>query len=148
MLFLLSCKSPDNLLETIISRCTTISIPLKEEFLPEGIDIAKEIALAIVDINEYTLLRATYRLNKKDVARSVLPPLKGIIRDCLVLSVGGEVQGNIDIPKKIIRKLTREKLLDILNILDSAQKMLEGNVNLALLSTWLCTEFRRITWQK
>jgi DNA polymerase III delta prime subunit len=148
ILFLLLCKSADNLLETIISRCSAIDVPVIEDFDEKAVALATEVALSMVDVNEYSLLKATYKLNKKDVVLQILPPLKAIIRDALVLSVGGNIQKDNHVAKKLIRKLTREKLLDILNILNKAQKMAEGNVNMNILSTWLCSEFRRIIWQK
>ncbi|MBQ9673607.1 MAG: hypothetical protein IJV39_03170 [Ruminococcus sp.] len=146
ILFILTCKSAGSLLETVLSRCTEISIPVKEEFTDKSVAIAREIALAIIDINEYNLLTATYKLNDRKTAAEVFLPLRSIIRECLVLAVGGEVGD--DIPAKLIRKLTREKILGLLNTLNSAQQKLDSNVNINLLCTWLCTEFRRITWQK
>lgn len=147
IMFILTGKSAGDLLETVLSRCVSVTIPAVEEYSEAEMQLAEEIALAIVDVNEYNLLRATYKLNKKEVALSVLMPLRKIFRDCLVYSVGGELE-NVEVPKKLIRKLTREKILRLLNILDSARTSLDSNVNMNLFCTWLCTEFRRITWQK
>lgn len=144
ILFLLTCKDSSTLLETILSRSTVISVPLGEEFSAEAMSIAEEIVGAIPDINEYALLKATYKLNKRDTAIQVLPVLKLLIRDSLVLLSGGTAISKSETPKK----LTREKILKILNIIENAQQKVNSNINMNLLSTWLCTEIRRISWQK
>ncbi len=148
ILFLLTCKDSSALLETILSRSTVISVPLGEEFSAEAMSMAEEIAGAIPDINEYALLKATYKLNKRDTAIQVLPVLKLLIRDSLVLLSGGTAISKSETPKKLLKKLTREKILKILNIIENAQQKVNSNVNMNLLSTWLCTEIRRISWQK
>ena len=148
ILFVMTCKDASVLLETILSRCTLISVPKQDDFSAEYMALAEDFAMSFSDINEYSLLKEAGKLNKKETALSVLPILKSLMRDCLVLSVGGTGITNSEVPEKILKKLTREKILKILNIIDDAQQKINSNVNMTLLSTWLCTEIRRTLWQK
>lgn len=148
ILFIMTCKDASVLLETILSRSTVINIPKEDDFDSDGIAIAEEIALSLLEINEYKLLRATYKLNSKGNFQVAVPYLKLLIRDALSLAVGGDTLSNSTVPQKLIRKLTREKSLSLLNTIEKAQQFINSNVNLNLLATWLCTEFRRIIWQQ
>ena len=148
ILFVMTCKDASVLLETILSRSTVINIQKEDEFSTEGVSIAEEIALALLDINEYKLLSATYKVNNKDSFNQTIPYLKLLIRDTLSLTVGSDKLSNSSVPEKLTRKLTREKSLSLLNTIEKAQRMMKSNVNQNLLSTWLCSEFRRITWQQ
>ncbi len=148
-LFILTCKNPKALLETIISRCTVINIPLNEIYEEKFLELAEEIASSIFDINEYSLLKAASKINTRDTALSVLPPLKMIFRDAFILGAGaGKTLAGSEVSKDLKRKLTRGKTLALIETTDRAQQMVYSNVNLNLLSTWLCTELRRISWQK
>ena len=144
----MTCKDASVLLETILSRSTVVNIQKEDEFSTAGVSIAEEIALALLDINEYKLLSATYKVNNKDSFNQTIPYLKLLIRDTLSLTVGSDKLSNSSVPEKLTRKLTREKSLSLLNTIEKAQRMMKSNVNQNLLSTWLCSEFRRITWQQ
>ena len=73
-----------------LSRSTVINIQKEDEFSAEGVSIAEEIALALLDINEYKLLSATYKVNNKDSFNQTIPYLKLLIRDTLSLTVGSD----------------------------------------------------------
>lgn len=148
VIFVMTCKDASLMLDTIISRSTLINIPNDEVFSETGVALSEEIALSLLDVNEYALLRATYKLSKRDIFLETMPPLRMIIRDTLVLLSGGKPVTQSEAPKKLQRKLTREKSLSLLDTIEKAQRMAKGNGNINLLSTWLCTELRRITWQK
>ena len=92
--------------------------------------------------------RYIYKVNNKDSFNQTIPYLKLLIRDTLSLTVGSDKLSNSSVPEKLTRKLTREKSLSLLNTIEKAQRMMKSNVNQNLLSTWLCSEFRRITWQQ
>ena len=148
VVFVMTCKDASLMLDTIISRSTLINIPNDEVFSEDGLALSEEIADALLDINEYTLLKATSKLNKRDIFLETMSPLRMVIRDTLMLSSGGKTVTQSDAPKKLQRKLTREKTLSLLDTIEKAQQMAKGNANINLLCTWLCTELRRITWQK
>lgn len=148
IVFIMTCKDASLLLETILSRCTTVNISGSEQFTDEAVALANSIAEAMVELSEYPLLREVNKLNKRESFLMVIPPLKLIFRDVLVMSTGGNALGNIEIAKKLNRKLTAEKALSLLNTVEKAQNMINSNVNINLLCTWLCTEFRRNIWQK
>lgn len=146
ILFILTCKNACSLLETVLSRCTEIALPCEDEFSQESRKISEEIAKSIIDVREYALLSSTYKLNNRTSALQVLLSLRELMRECLLCSVGESV--NNPLCSELIRKLTKEKILGIINTLNSAQKKLDSNVNMNLFCVWLCAEFRRITWQK
>ena len=109
ILFVMTCKDASVLLETILSRSTVVNIQKEDEFSAEGVSTAEEIALALLDINEYKLLSATYKVNNKDSFNQTIPYLKLLIRDTLSLTVGSDKLSNSSVPEKLTRKLTREK---------------------------------------
>lgn len=148
VIFVMTCKDASLMLDTIISRSTLINIPNDEVFSEDGLALSEEIANALLDINEYTLLKATSKLSKREIFLETMPPLRMVIRDILILLSGGKPVTQSDTPKKLQRKLTREKSLSLLDTIEKAQRMAKGNTNINLLCTWLCTELRRITWQK
>lgn len=148
IVFILTCSDASKLLETILSRCSIINLPLIEDYNEESLKIAEEIASSIFEIKEYNLLKATYKLKNRDSFLSVLTPLKMIFRDTLVLISGGKQMTDSDVPKTLKRKLTRKKILALIETIDRAKAFVYSNVTPNLLSTWLCSEIRRITWQK
>lgn len=148
VVFIMTCKDGSKMLETVLSRCTQINIPLTENFSDEGMAIAEEIVLSLNDVNEYSLLKATYKLKNKEISLSVLPPLKMLFRDALMVTVGAEQTTKSEAPKKLKRKLTREKALALIETIDRATSLVHSNANHKLLATWLCAELRRIIWQK
>lgn len=146
ILFILTCRNPSFLLETVLSRCAELALPVTSDFSAEAVALAEELALAVTDINEYKLMTVAYKLTGKTIASQTLSALRELMGDCLLTAVGGTPKNPLS--AKLVRRLTREKLLGLINTLDSALKKLESNVNMNLLSVWLCTEFRRIIWQK
>ena len=50
--------------------------------------------------------------------------------------------------KKLSRKLDRARIITMIETTLATVAKLKTNVNLQLLTTWLCTQYRRITWQK
>ena len=50
--------------------------------------------------------------------------------------------------KKLTRKLDRRRVIALIEITGEAVNRLKTNVNIQLLTTWLSSQYRRITWQK
>ena len=74
--------------------------------------------------------------------------LKLSLRDALALLSGGDVIGDGETAKQLASRLTRKKIMDMIELCGSSLNKLKQNVNINLLTTWMCGEFRRITWQR
>ena len=48
----------------------------------------------------------------------------------------------------LANKLTKEEIISMTEITDYAVLKSQTNINMTLLCTWLCTQYRRILWQK
>lgn len=146
--FILHCKSAQSLLDTILSRFTIIRLRGQETFDSSVTDAAAAIIKGILETTEYPLLKALYVLSDKDSANNILTATKQSLRDALALLSGGEPLGNKEQARQLAARLTRKKLIEMMELCDSSAYKIIQNVNINLLTTWLCGEFRRITWQR
>ena len=143
-LFLLTAENVNALPETILSRCTTLSIETPLTVDDEIKKLAKDIVMGIIDVSEIALLYATGVLKTRKKALDVLPVVRLMLCDALSHSVG--VQGVFDneLAAVLCRKLTKNKIIMLIDVTSEAINKTNRNVNLTLLSTWLCGEYRRI----
>ncbi len=148
ILFLLTAENSAALPETILSRCTVISLEASEEISDKAKDQATEILMGIIDINELSLLKATLILTNRAVVMEVLPVVRSLLSDALALSVGADTLYDEDLAQKLRMKLTKDKIIGLIDATNDALNKTNRNVNLTLMSTWLCGEYRRISWQK
>lgn len=146
--FILICKSIQSLLPTILSRCT--SVRLKGQELPEGevLETARKIVSGIVSPSEYDLLLALNELGKNNNAEAVLAAVKILLRDALALLCGAKALCDPGLAKTAAARLTKQKLLQMAELCDDAVQKIKQHANINLLATWLCGEFRRISWQR
>lgn len=148
ILFLLTTEDAGSLPQTILSRCTVLNLENTVFFSEEEIEEAGNILLSATELSELPLLKAMWCLNSKDTALSVLPVMRAILSDALSLSVSGEALVSKEYAQKLSQKLTKKKIISLIEAVNNAIYIISRNANLALLSTWLCGEFRRIIWQK
>ncbi len=146
--FILLCKSAQSMLDTILSRFTIIRIRGQETFDNETLDTAAKIIRGILATQEYPLLKTLYVLRDKDRAGNILTATKQSLRDALALLSGGEAIGDSKLARQLAARLTRKKLIEMIELCDSSEYKINQNVNINLLTAWLCGEFRRITWQR
>lgn len=146
--FILLCKSAHRLLTTILSRFTVIRIKGSASFDDNALAAAKSIAEGIVDAREYLLLKALLCLQNKEQAGDILAAVKQSLRDALVILSGGDAIGDRETAQKLASRLTRKKLLQMMELCDAMLGKIKQNGNINLLITWMCGEFRRITWQR
>lgn len=146
--FILICKSAHRLLTTILSRFTVIKLKGSASFDEATLAAAKAIAEGISDAREYPLLKALLCLLDKEQAGAILAAVKQSLRDALVLLSGGGVLGDRETAQKLASRLTRKKLLQMMELCDAMLGKIKQNGNINLLTTWMCGEFRRITWQR
>ena len=147
--FLLLCKNAQSLLETIRSRFTTVKIRGKETFDDETLAKARAIVDGILAGTEYPLMKALFVLTDAEADTSgVLPAVKVMLRDALAILSGGEAIADIETAKQLATRLTRKKLIEMIELCSSSELKIQQNVNINLLTTRMCGEFRRITWQR
>lgn len=148
VLFILTCTNSGALLPTILSRATVFHFVAAETVEDEVFASAQKIALGIVNAKEDMLLFASGKLTQKQFALETLPVVSELLRDGLACSVGGEALSDQTTAKALCSRLTREKLLKLIDTNEKAIIKINQNANLNLLATWLCGEYRRIAWQK
>ncbi|MDR1805738.1 MAG: hypothetical protein LBQ80_03070 [Clostridium sp.] len=135
--FLLLCPSKKELLPTIISRVTAFALPgAAEEYSAEALEIAKKIAEALAENDEWAVMAASAPLDKnKALMLESLAAVKEILRTGLLFA--GETpelaQGGAE-PEigKRLQALGTGRLVCLLESVQSLERDLERNANLAL----------------
>ena len=133
---------------SILSRFTVVRIRGDESIDEQSAKAASAIVRGIIESREYPLLLAMNALADKDNAGKVLSAFRLSLRDALALLSGGEPVGDRESAKLLAGRLTRKKLLEMTELCASAEYKIKQNVNTNLLTTWMCGELRRITWQR
>ena len=144
ILFLLSVSNLKALPQTVLSRCTVFTLESEYSVSEETKENAIGILQGILDINELSLLKATWVLNSRKNALEILPVVRAYLCDALSLSVNAQSLSKEEISAKLQKKLTKSKLIGLMDATSDAISKTDRNVNMALLSTWLCGEYRRI----
>ena len=143
-LFLLTAENLKAVPVTILSRCTTLTLQNTIEIKESVLENSKNIVLGIVDKTEMPLLKATSVLLSRAAALEVLPVVRLILSDALALSVGAEPVFEKETATTISGRLTKTKIIMLIDTTTEAINKINRNVGLGLLSTWLCSEYRRI----
>lgn len=146
--FIMLCENARKLLITILSRCTVFRLKTKDSFEEKAIENAKKIAQGIVSTREYDLLVATNLLSEKETADETLAVLKLILRDGLAMLSGASAVFDNELGTKLSTRFTKAMLIEMIETTESAKIKLTQNININLLTTWLCGEYRRISWQR
>lgn len=147
-IFILTCTNAQSLLETIRSRSTVFTLQNEQIVSDNTKELAEKIALDMINLNEMHLLISTSKLTDKKTATEVLNYLVALLRDGLAVSVGANAVTNDEIAQKLRKKLTKQKLIELIEITNDCIYKFSQNANTALLTTWLCSNYRRISWQK
>lgn len=145
-LFVLTCESSKRMLKTILSRVQVFSLKAEAEPSDEIKKLSKEIISGILSLDEMDLILATEKLKSRDSFKEVLPVVSEYLRLALIASLG--VEESDDTALLISRRITKSKIISLIDTTTNAIVKADSNVNCTLLSTWLCTEYRRISWQK
>ena len=146
--FFLLCESAKALLGTIRSRCTVIRTGGEADIGAESLEAAKAIAKGILSTREYELLKALNALTDKERQKEILLAVRLLLRDALALLSGGDALTDGETARLLAAKLTRAKLIRMIELTDRSDGMLRQNININLLTTSLCGEYRRILWQR
>jgi len=143
-LFLLTAENTKAVPQTILSRCTVLSLQNTSEIKDEVMEYARSIVLGIVDKTELPLLKAASVFSTRQIALEILPVVRLILSDALSLSVGSLAICDEETAKSLSSRLTKNKIIMLIDATTDAINKINRNVGLGLLSTWLCSEYRRI----
>lgn len=146
--FILLCENSKKLLNTILSRSSVFRLKTKDVFSDNAVENAKKIVKGILSGREYDLLKALYVLSDKNSADEILLVVKLILRDGMAVSVGAKAVFDDENARELARRFTRAKLIDMIELTENAKLKIPKHININLLTTWLCREYRRISWQR
>lgn len=146
--FIFLCENSNKLLKTILSRCTLIRLKNEVKLSEKAIENAEKIVGGILSPCEYDLLIALNALSEKEFADETLVSVRMILRDALAVSVGAKAVFNEKFGKALASRFTKDKIIDMINLTDDSAIKIKQYVNINLLTTWLCGEYRRISWQR
>lgn len=120
---------------------------LNDDKLKNAVECAREITDCLVSGNEYSLLKALFKLEgDKQTAKMVLSLLCTIIRDSSVRKLGNDEltgcykSGAVALSKSISSRQANE----IYRILTSADSRLDGNASLSLTLTDICARVKSL----
>lgn len=146
--FILLCENSKKLLSTILSRAVVLRLSGEASYGGLSIQNAQKIAEGILSSREYDLLFALNCLCEKEFAQETLTVLRLILRDGVALSSGARAVLDEELGKTLSTRFTRTQLMEMADICEDAKLKITQNININLLTTWLCGEFRRISWQR
>ena len=142
--FLLLCRSAEQLLPTIRSRVQSFLLQPPEEEEAQAFSIAVALAQGLLETGEHPMLLAAAPLQKdRELFREVLARLSAIFRDGLVLRAGGSslLGGAPQLADKL-GDLPMKRLIQLPAVVEEARQGLERNANMALLVTDFCARLR------
>lgn len=147
ILFILTAENVKAVPQTILSRCTCLTLESLRELSEETKEAAKAILLGIIDSSELNLLKATSLLSTRQKSLEILPVIRTVLCDALSISVGAKALFDEELASKLRQRLTKNKIIRLIDVTSDAINKTNRNVSPVLLSTWLCGEYRRISWQ-
>lgn len=146
--FILLCESAQKLLVTILSRCTVVRLKSNVKVSEKPLEYAEKIVKGIISSREYDLLLALNVLADKENSDETLSTVRMILRDGLALSIGTKAVFNEKLGKALASRFTKGKIIEMIELTDDSAIKIKQNININLLTTWLCGEYRRISWQR
>lgn len=146
ILFIFTAERAKVLLPTVRSRARIITLSRTQTADEAAEAAAGRIADGVVNLYEYDLLLTLSQLGKKEEVEAALAAFTEKLR--LALAYQSGVMTDDPSAMKLSRKHDRARLIALTEATLAALAKLKTNVNQQLLTTWLCTQYRRITWQK
>lgn len=147
ILFILTCENSSFMLPTILSRTTVFKLTEENIISKEVLTVAQNIVSSIVQTKEIHLLLNISKLNNKN-AIETLPVICNILRDCLSLQCNSNALTDKETAEKVSKVLTKKSIIELIDTTNLAITKINQNVNINLLTTWLCGQYRRIAWQR
>lgn len=146
--FIMMCENAQKLLITILSRCTVIKLKSETKFDESSVGKAQSIVKSILSSREYDLLLAVNELCDKESADEILSAVKLILRDGLAILSGADAVFDKELGRSIASRFTRGKIIQMIELTEDTKIKIKQNININLLTTGLCGEYRRISWQR
>lgn len=144
--FIFTIQSAKSLLLTVRSRAHIMTLH-REDVRDEDTEATSDALIdGVVSLYEYDLLHTLYTLSDKARLEETLRVFTEKLRQALSFYSG--VMTDDPSVKKLTRKLDRRRVIALIEITNEAVNRLKTNVNIQLLTTWLSSQYRRITWQK
>lgn len=144
--FIFTVQSAKSLLLTVRSRAHIMTLH-REDVRDEDTEAtADKLIDGVVSLYEYDLLHTLYTLSDKARLEETLCVFTEKLRQALSFYSGVMIDDSS--VKKLTRKLDRRRVIALIEITNEAVNRLKTNVNIQLLTTWLSSQYRRITWQK
>lgn len=108
-------------------------------------ELCVDMCRALVNENEYALLTKCSAFQKdKLLIVSSMDFLKNIFRDALFYGTGVDlISGQDELARLLKGKITKQKLIDLINVCDTLKDMAMKNSNNALLVTKICYSLRQ-----
>ena len=94
------------------------------------------------------MLLALNVLSDKENADETLSTVRMLLRDGLAISVGTKAVFNEKLGRELASRFTKGKIIEMIELTDNSAIKIKQNININLLTTWLCGEYRRISWQR
>lgn len=148
VLFLLTCEDNSAMLQTVRSRSAQFSLENEDGYTEQQKAQAAQTALAVIANDEYPLLKNMYAYKDLGSIGVLLDMLALLFADGLSLSFGAKARFDGETASKLAKHLTREKFLALIDLTAKAKEKIKQNVNMNLLTTWLCAELRSVVWRK
>ncbi len=146
--FILLCQNSRRLLTTILSRCTLLRLGTEAEPGSDVMGYAEAIVSGILSPREYDLLLAFRAIFDKEQSGEILSAVAMLLRDGLAVLSGAKAIRNHALGMKIAATLPKGVLIELIALTRDVQTKTKTNININLFATWLCGEYRRISWQR
>ncbi|MBQ6152735.1 MAG: hypothetical protein IJJ15_03215 [Ruminococcus sp.] len=148
-LFVFTVKKSAALLSTVRSRAQLITLKGEDNVDDFVRETSGSIIQGIVSLYEADLLKALSPLSLKDNKEKFAPTML-CLSESLRLALGFLCGVNTEDENALLlaKKLQKDEILKMLEITDDAVRKSQTNINMTLLTTWLCSQYRRILWQK
>lgn len=146
ILFIFTCEKANSLLSTIRSRSQIFTLNIESTKNEESDDLAREILKGIISLDEISLLYATTLLTTKEKVKEIIPIISNYLLEALSASISPDTDDELII--LLSRKLSRQKIIALIEENDNILKKANTNINNNLLNTYICTRYRRISWRK
>lgn len=144
--FIFTVEDAKSLLLTVRSRARIITLRRADSVDEDSEKAAQAIIDGVVSGYEYDLLRTLSSYTDKERLKNALAAFAEKLRQAMCFYNG--IASDDVFVKKLTRKLDRARVIALTEVTGKAVQKLKTNVNLQLLETWLCAQYRRITWQK
>ena len=134
------------MLSTVRSRAHTVTLRRSYEPDEKILSSARSITDGMVSLYEYDLIKALASAADRNSAPDILAAVIEKLRLALLYQSG--VDTDDPDAKKLSRKRGRARVIALITLTRDTVNLYKTNVNPQLISTRLCSQYRRIIWQK